>query len=128
MRALEGAGISRDAAYRWRADDPEFAAAWETALQVGITRLEDVAHNRAFEGWEEPVFHQGAECGRVRKYSDTLSIFLLKAHRPEKYRERTDVNFKGELALKAVSDEDLEREIRELQQKLVDVDSPAELA
>jgi len=38
------------------------------------------------------VFHQGKVCGGIRKYSDTLLIFLLKAAYPEKYRERVDVN------------------------------------
>ena len=34
------------------------------------------------------MFYKGAVCGHVRRYSDTLLMFLLKAHRPEKYRER----------------------------------------
>ena len=28
----------------------------------------------------------------VKKYSDQLAMFLLKAHRPERYRERSEVN------------------------------------
>jgi len=38
----------------------------------------------------------------VKKYSDQLAMFLLKAHRPEKYRERSEVNFNnpdGSLAM-----------------------------
>ncbi len=52
--------------------------------------LARVSHRRAFEGVEEPVFHQGKQCGTIRRYSDTLTIFLLKAHRPAKYRERRE--------------------------------------
>jgi hypothetical protein len=37
----------------------------------------------------------------VRKYSDTLAIFLLKAHDPEKYRERSDVKVQGNLDVAA---------------------------
>ena len=64
-------------------------------MQIGISALEDEAHRRAFEGVPEPVFHQGVECGSVRKYSDTLAIFLLKAHRPEKYRENSRMELTG---------------------------------
>ena len=31
----------------------------------------------------------------MRKYSDTLAIFLLKAHAPEKYRENTRMELTG---------------------------------
>ena len=47
-------------------------------------------------GVDEPVFYQGAQCGAVRKYSDTLLIFMLKARRPEKYRERANVELTGQ--------------------------------
>lgn len=33
----------------------------------------------------------------VKEYSDQLAIFLLKAHRPDKYRERSDVNITGQI-------------------------------
>jgi hypothetical protein len=95
MRALEGAGISRNAAYSWRRDDPEFAAAWERALEIGITALEDEVHRRAFEGVLEPIYHQGEQCGEVRKHSDVLSMFLLKAHRPAKYRDNARMELTG---------------------------------
>ena len=47
---------------------------------------------RASEGTLKPVFYQGKMCGEIREYSDTLLIFLLKARRPETYRERSDIN------------------------------------
>ena len=50
------------------------------------------AHRRAFQGTTKPVFFQGGECGEIREYSDGLAQFLLKAHRPEKYRERSQVD------------------------------------
>ena len=52
--------------------------------------LELEARRRAVEGTERPVFYQGGEVGYVREYSDTLLIFLLKAHRPNKFRERVE--------------------------------------
>lgn len=94
-RACKAAGISRQTAYRWRRQDAEFAAEWEAALQIGVTALEDEAHRRAFMGTDKPVFYKGQQCGSIREYSDTLAIFLLKAHRPEKYRDNARVELTG---------------------------------
>lgn len=98
-KACKAVDISRVTAYEWRDEIPEFAAAWDKALQVGISALEDEAHRRAFDGTDEGVYHQGVLMDTQKKYSDTLAIFLLKAHRPEKYRERSDVNVQGGMAL-----------------------------
>lgn len=88
-RAAEAVGISRFTAYTWRKNIPEFATAWDDAMKAGLLALEDEAHRRAFDGTDKPVFHQGQCCGTIREYSDTLAIFLLKAHDPAKYRENT---------------------------------------
>jgi hypothetical protein len=85
--AALAAGMSRRAAYEWREAEPDFAADWDVAQEQGTDALEDEARRRAAEGTDEPVFYQGKACGAIRKYSDTLLIFLLKARRPEKFRE-----------------------------------------
>lgn len=91
--SARAAGVERQTAYAHRAQDADFAEQWEDALQQGIDHLETEAHRRAFEGVEEPVgWHQGVAGGTVRRYSDVLAIFLLKAHRPEKYRERHEIS------------------------------------
>jgi len=102
-RACKAVEITRETAYQWRRADPEFSKAWDQALEIGITALEDEAHRRAFNGTREPIYHLGKAVGAVKKYSDTLAIFLLKAHNPEKYRERHDVAVKGGLALTVVT-------------------------
>lgn len=94
-RACEATGLGRRTAYEWRAADPSFAARWEEAKRIGAEALEDEAHRRAFEGTDEPVFYKGDECGTVRKYSDTLAIFLLKGAMPDKYREKTSMELTG---------------------------------
>ncbi len=102
--ACEHAQVGRTTVYQRRADDVAFAAAWESALEEAADLLEAEARRRAHDGWEEPVFgSQGAgqgsgQIGTVRKYSDTLLIFLLKGARPEKYRERSDIKVSGEIA------------------------------
>lgn len=89
--ACEIAKIARASAYDWRDADPAFAAAWDAALVRGTDALEDEAIRRARLGVDEPVFYQGDECGTVTKYSDTLLIFMLKARRPEVFREQIAV-------------------------------------
>jgi len=94
-RACAAVGITRVCAYEWRSKDPAFTKAWEQALQIGLSALEDEAHRRAFEGVDDPVFHQGEQCATIKKYSDTLAIFLLKAHNPDKYRDNAKLELSG---------------------------------
>ena len=61
-------------------------------MESAVDDLEAEAWRRAKEGVEKPVFQGGKQVGVIREYSDTLMATLLKAHRPEKYRE----NFKIE--------------------------------
>jgi len=76
--AADAAGIDRDTAYRHRARDPRFAAAWARAEQDAIDVLEAEARRRALS------------------MSDTLLIFLLKAHRPDRYRESIRIDLRRE--------------------------------
>jgi hypothetical protein len=98
--AARRAGVGRATAYRHRAGESDFRAAWDEALEVATDALEAEARRRALEGWEEPVFFNGQECGRVRKYDSTLLIFLLKAHRPEKFRDHAAVQHSGDLTIR----------------------------
>lgn len=86
--AARAAGASRSRAYALKAADPEFATEWSDALETAIDALDAEARRRALEGVEVPHFHQGRIAGTVRKYSDSLLMFLLRAHRPDRYRDR----------------------------------------
>lgn len=85
--AANACGIERSTAYRRRNLDPDFAARWDDAIQQSTDKLVGEMYRRAVTGTEKPVFYLGNECGCIREYSDTLAIFLAKAHRPEVYRE-----------------------------------------
>ncbi len=85
--AAKAAGINRTYAYKLRGEDAEFAASWDEAVESSTDAAEAEAYRRAVKGTIKPVFHMGKKVGGIREYSDTLLIFLLKAHRPEKYRE-----------------------------------------
>ena len=85
--ACELIDLDRTHMYRLKAKSKPFSDAWDEAVQLGTKALEDEATRRAKDGWDEPVFYQGDQCGVVRKFSDTLLIFLLKARDP-KFREQ----------------------------------------
>lgn len=64
--------VSRAGAYGHRVEDEAFRDAWDAAVVLGIEKLEDEAVSRAVGG------------------SDTLMMFMLKAAKPDKYRERRE--------------------------------------
>jgi hypothetical protein len=63
-------------------------AARETGELIRRERREQVAHDRAVNGTERPVFQAGALVGHVREFDNRLLEFLLKADNPGKYRDR----------------------------------------
>lgn len=79
--AAKKAKIDRTVAYDWYKNDPDFAAAWDQAIDVAVDSLESEAWRRASTGTLEPVYWKGEKVGAIRKYSDNLMITLLKAHR-----------------------------------------------
>jgi hypothetical protein len=70
--AARGTGTSRATLYALRKEDDEIRARWDEAVEQGTDVLEDLALKRA-------------------RTSDTLIIFLLKARRPERYKDRIEV-------------------------------------
>lgn len=88
--ACRKAQISRVRAYELRNEDEVFRAAWDEALVMATEALELEARRRA-EGFPEPIYYNGKKIGIVRRYSDTLLIFLLKAHDP-KYRDNIKID------------------------------------
>jgi hypothetical protein len=88
--AAQFAGVDRSTVYRWRERDPKFELLCQIAVDDAADKLESEAIRRAVEGWDEPVFYSGLEVGVIRKRSDMLLSLLLKANKPEKYRERID--------------------------------------
>lgn len=89
------AATTRQTAYNHRDSDPEFAAAWDEALEIAAGLIEAEIHRRAIKGVLEPVYYKGEEVGTVRKYSDTLLIFLAKAHKPERFKDNASVELTG---------------------------------
>lgn len=99
--AARQCGIRRTTAYEARKTDPDFAAAWDIALEDGIQVLEQEARRRAVEGVtkEKGIYHQGQHIATetITEYSDSLLMFMLKAKRPEVYRDRAEVKHTGQV-------------------------------
>jgi hypothetical protein len=87
--AAKAVGRSRRTLHEWRDRDPKFAEAWADAIESGTDQLETEARRRAVEGVDEPMVSAGKLVCTVRKYSDTLLLALLRAHRPEKFGRPT---------------------------------------
>lgn len=83
-------GLSRQKFRVHKEVNPDFSDAWDAALAEAVDLLEAEAHRRAVEGFLEPVFYRGKECGAVRKYSDTMLSILLRGNNPKKFKEQKD--------------------------------------
>jgi hypothetical protein len=109
VTAAAAAGISRGGAYDHRQIDEAFAAAWAEAEQVAADKLEAEAWRRAVDGVSEPVISMGKlvrdendQPVTIRRYSDNLLALLLRAHRPEKFRERAPHEHTGTFSLEQI--------------------------
>lgn len=89
-RAAEAVGMSVRGAYKRRAKNAAFRAAWSEIISAAYQRLELVLLDRAFNGTEKIIRrHDGTE-DRMREYPNRLGLSLLKMHRAtvaESYRQ-----------------------------------------
>jgi hypothetical protein len=75
--ACKAAKIARRTYYYWRDDHPEFARLADDAIEDGTDAIEDNALNQAKHG------------------AQTIMVLILKARRPEKYRDRFEAQVSG---------------------------------
>lgn len=113
--AAAAADVARTTPYAWRERHPDFAKEWDAAKEVLADNIEGALYDRAVHGVVKYHFHKGQLVGgwmldgqivaegtggaefvpfTWREFDTTAAIFLLKALRPDKYRERftIDVN------------------------------------
>jgi hypothetical protein len=93
--ACEQSGVARQNVYDWQEKDPEFLAAFHMAEAAATERLEREAWRRATEGspYSRTSYYRGEPVGTDHKieYSDQLMMLLLRARKPDVYREKVDV-------------------------------------
>ena len=94
--ACECAGVPRQNVYQWQEHDQTFALAMRQAGDAATERLEKEAWRRATEGspYTRTSYYRGEPVGTDHKieYSDQLMMLLLRARRPDLYREKVDVS------------------------------------
>ena len=93
------ARVNRRTVQRLRETDKEFAELMAEAAEEAADLLEEEARRRAVTGTDRPVYYKGTKCGSIREYSDTLLVVLLKATRPDKFRENAHIDHSGSVGL-----------------------------
>jgi hypothetical protein len=117
--AARAAGVDQTTPGKRADSDPEFAAAAAQAEQRALDLIEAAAFKSAVYGDLEPVYHMGVRVGETVKYSDRMRELLLKAGRPEKYRERVTIDT-GKALRPALTAEDRRDLVLELLPTLAD--------
>ncbi|WP_115366364.1 hypothetical protein [Alteripontixanthobacter maritimus] len=64
-----------------------FRKAWQTAIDLGVQKIEDVAMDRALNGVEVPVYSYGQLVGKRTVVNDRLLMFMLRNRAPERFAE-----------------------------------------
>jgi hypothetical protein len=87
-RACEEAKINRGLLYVWKDTCPDFLEKFNKCRDSIADTIEDEAKRRAVEGYEKPVYQSGQLVGHIQEYSDQLMNTILKAHKPDDYKDR----------------------------------------
>jgi hypothetical protein len=95
LHAAQSAHISRRTVDNWLKEDPEFREAFKIASEDSTDMIEHAVRVRAMAGVKRTVYYKGKPIGSETEFSDTCAIFLLKAYRPEKFRERYELTGAG---------------------------------
>ncbi|MCG8624624.1 MAG: terminase [Proteobacteria bacterium] len=103
--SAEAVGVARHMVYEWRKQDPSFARKWEDALAIAVDALAMEARRRALDGVEEVRYFHGEPIGTIRKYSDQLLMFLLRAYDPETFISIRDSNRRPTKSAKEIRDQ-----------------------
>lgn len=132
---------SASTVYRWRNEDPAFAAAWLDAVQHVFEEVKDAALTRVVDGVPEMLLHEGRPiivhfecCGDFRadpdkanckgeplvkrKFPESLTAkFLTALDREDRFRDRRDVKLTAKAGVLVVpaptSPQDWEKAVAE---------------
>jgi hypothetical protein len=91
--ACEAAHIGRVTAYRHKEKNKRFAVQWDEALKTALNTMEASVWKRGAYGvkrnvWMKDENGKPVKVDEIVEYDTTAAIFMLKAHDPQKYRER----------------------------------------
>jgi hypothetical protein len=124
--ACGAAGIARVTAYDRKRSDPEFAALWDVAFDLGYNKAEEEAYRRAVHGVPRKVYYKGRAVAAkdpitgkrqevtVLEYSDTLLAMVLKGRKRSVFGDKAEVVMSGHKHDKqSLTDEELDALIAE---------------
>ena len=109
--AARAANVSESSVDKYRRSHAAFGLAYVEAEKIAVEKLEGIVLRRAAHGDRRLKFNPKTGAPYVDpatgkpyeevEYSDTLQIALLKAHKPERYREKLDVTVEAKQPLTA---------------------------
>src|SRR4030095_9043088 len=101
MGAAKLSGVDDRNHYAWLQKSEQYRAQFAIAKERAAQVLEAEARRRACDGYDDPIYYNGVQVGHVRRYSDLLMIFLLKAAKPDVYRDYHSVKVQGSMTSQA---------------------------
>lgn len=97
--------------------DEDFAKAWDEAVKIHRRDyLVHIAQSRFVDGWDEPVFYKGEQIGTIRRFDNTIGMFLIK---------QADPSFRGNHKIEVTGKNDGPVQIEHRGVKLADILSAA---
>lgn len=85
------AKITHYTVYKFKNENADFRNAFDEAKKIAVENLEGEGFRRAMKGVLEPIYYKGAKVGSIRKYSDSILIFLLKGNLKSLYGDSTQI-------------------------------------
>ena len=115
--------IGADSAFRAeRERDPDFAAAWDEALEEAAALLEAEIHRRGVEGYEETREDNKGNVTIIRKFSDqcllNLARFRIKGFGKQEVEAKVDAKVDAKIDLGSLAS--LSRESREELRRIIE--------
>jgi hypothetical protein len=84
--------VSDESVRKWRKLEPAFDEAVKRALEIGEDSVLEAALTRAVDGVPKAIFGKEDQIiGVEMKYSDGLAEMLLKGFRPQRFREKQQI-------------------------------------
>jgi hypothetical protein len=89
--AVRLTGIDRSTMTKYRARNAQFRRDYKRAKRDAVDAMEHEARKRAVKGTLVPIYQNGRRVGYKIERSDALLMFMLRAERPEKFKDRSTV-------------------------------------
>ena len=84
-------GVSEQTWFYHIKKDPVLKEMYDAAKGKALNRLTEVAHDRAINGTDKPVYYKGELVGHEKIYDNRLLETLLRAHDPDTYANKSQV-------------------------------------